>query len=229
MTETDLQAQLRDLAQSLESISAQITEAAVRRKISDGRLDQIEHRLTAVEEATSNGLWVWLHQHWRIVAVLSVPMPAVLMAMLVGFWQMRGDAVVEFLRLELQEATSNSQILFQPIGLSFVREPVKGSGIATYVLVAKRTEFGAGCTYVDTVPVFTDELGRSLPGPFESRGRQYGRELTRTELRLRVPEGLHPGRVTVVLQIHYTCDGFRFTHETYPVPFEVLPQIQRSD
>jgi hypothetical protein len=130
------------------------------------------------------------------------------------------------LQEELQEAAQENQILFQPNGLSFVRSPVEVGGQAEYVLVARRTPMGIGCEYEDMVPVFTDELGRSIVGRYESLGRQYGEEMTRTELGIDVPSNLISGRVVVVLQIVYDCDGTRITHDTYPVAFELLPRPQ---
>lgn len=219
----DIDHQLSRLSEQLHALSGKLDEAAEKWATTDSRLGDIESRLQAVEDATSYNLTDWINRHWKIVVALSLPVPFVFTAFMVGVWQMKGDAVISFLREELQQASENDTILFQPAGLSFIKSPVEFGGSATYVLVAKRTSVGEGCTYINTVPIFTDELGRSLSGPFQSRGRQYTTEMTRTELSLEVPRGLTPGRVVSELQITYDCDGERITHRTYPIAFELLP------
>lgn len=219
----DIHQQLSNVLSQLEKLAKKIDEAAVSRALTDKRLGDIEARLEAVEEATSYNLVTWIRRHWKIVVALSVPAPFMFSAFIIGAWQMKGDAVIEFLQEELQQATLNSQIFFQPPGLSFVRQPVEAGGTAYYVLVGKRTPVGASCTYLHTVPVFTDENGGSVTGDFPGRGRQWGEEMSRSELPLPVPEGLKPGRITVVLQMRYACGSETITHETYPVAFELLP------
>ena len=219
----DLRAQLQGLAGQLSTLGEKADSAAAHRKVQDERLSGIEQRLARVEKSTDTDVWQWLANHWRTTLILTPSILFIITVLATGVWQLYGGTVVRFLQAELREVANENQILFQPMGLSFVRSPVEAGGQAEYILVARRTSSGLTCNYVDTLPIFTDELGRSFPGEFESRGWQYGEEMTRSELSIDVPSGLLPGRVVVVLQIIYQCNGLRLTHDTYPVAFELLP------
>jgi len=225
---SNLETQLELLSRQLISLSDKIDEAAKKRQSSDDRLFHIEQRLTEVEDSINNDLWEWVKENWKLVVTLSVPIMGlvsiIFTAVATGVWQTRGPQIISFLSEELQTARIESKILFQPEGLSFIKSPVEEGGVTTYVLVAKRTEFGSNCVYDSMTPIYTDELGRSLLGEFESKGRQYGTQLTRTELELKIPDGLIPGRVVVVLQIKYQCDGEFINYSTHPVAFELLPK-----
>ena len=219
-----IETQLDLISRQILDLADKADVAAEAREKTDDRLGHIEDRLAEVEAATSYSLLEWISTHWKIVAVIALPVPFVFTAFMLGVWQMKGPEIINFLREELRASQENSSILYQPPGLSFIRSPVEEGGKATYILVAKRTPVGLSCAYLDTTPIFTDELGRSLAGKFESRGRQYGEDMTRTELELEIPKGLLQGRVTAELQITYDCNGVIITHRTYPLAFQLLPK-----
>jgi hypothetical protein len=230
----DLQRVLGRLSQQVETLTSKVDAAAEQRdedrearerheQETDAKFNRLEHEIERIKRHVDAGLIQWIRSHWQIVVALSVPAPFLFTALAMGFWQLYGERVVDFARAEIEASARNDRILYQPLGLSFIKEPVEQGGKATYVLVARRTDFGSSCVYQTTVPVFTDELGRSMTGEFESRGRQYNETMARTELDLSVPGGLISGRVVVELQIVYDCDGERVRHTTYPVAFQLRP------
>lgn len=229
-----------DLRSRLDAIAGQLEKADEDRRAAHkqivGRLEHVEamqedqaDRIGALERAAHQTFADWWKQHWPVVATISTAVPFVLSIMAAGVWSMHGARAIDWLRTELQAAAQNDEILFQPAGLSFIREPVAAGGAATYVLVARRNPGWLDCVYITTLPEFTDELGRTVIGPFRAQGRQYGGELTRTELTLRVPEGLAAGRITLVLSIVYECNDQRLTHRTYPVAFQLLAPPEESE
>lgn len=122
----------------------------------------------------------------------------------------------------IEDLSGANRVLHQPPGQSFVREPVTQGDTIVFVLVASRTETGAGCIYRGVVPLFTDEVGVKASGTFEGRGRQFGTTLIRTEMRIAMPGDFPAGRATLELQLEYQCGDETVFELTYPVAFRVL-------
>lgn len=124
----------------------------------------------------------------------------------------------------IEDLSGANRVLHQPPGQSFVREPVTQGDIIVFVLVAGRTEAGAGCVYRGVVPLFTDESGAKTPGGYKGRGRQFGTNIVRTEMRIAMPDEFPAGRATLELQLEYQCGEETVFELTYPVTFRVLPK-----
>lgn len=168
---------------------------------------------------------------WLIIAVLGG-----LLFLLTPAWERIGAIWESPARLErlietqerilnsIEDLSGANRVIRQPPGQSFVREPVTQGDEIVFVFVAARTEAGAGCIFRGVVPLFTDEAGVKESGAFQGKGRQFGTELVRTEMRIDMPDGFPPGRATLELQLEYTCGEETVFELTYPVAFRVLPR-----
>lgn len=178
----------------------------------------------------------FLREYWTLFIVALGAMHAITTVMVFGAWAMFGGSVVQAARDELgisdlaemvRELAGETRVTRQPPGQTYVREPVRVGDVVLLVLTISRTEAGSGCTYKGVVPLFTDESGVTFAGHFEQRGRQYGTNLTRTEMRITQPEhGLEVGRVTLDLQLEYECGGVhRYETLQHPAVFRLLPAL----
>lgn len=213
-------------------------------------VDHIDARVTALEARPRQPLLALLRQNWFVVAGLLGASPAVAVVFAAGIWSMKGDEWTARARDELgvtqlQDQISLSiaqiqdqierlsgarDIIYQPPGRTYVREPVHVGGELELVFVARRTAYGEQhCTYQNVViPSFIDERNIAATGTFQGRGRQYTQEAEATTMRIEMPPGLEPGRVLLTLQIHYDCQGDFRAVTTYPVTFELLPDAGPS-
>lgn len=126
---------------------------------------------------------------------------------------------------DLREITGADRVIRQPLGFSFVKEPVYEGAPIVLVLFIARTEVGASYVLQQVTPIFTDEGGATYGGTPMPAIRQIGTDVTRLEVALEPPEHLGTGHTIVQLQLAYAGSGGQIVFEmTDPVSFTILPR-----
>lgn len=124
---------------------------------------------------------------------------------------------------QLETSAGTNRVTNQPDGVSYVREPVTLGQPITLILHIGRTEVGAGCALLESVPLFTDDFGTTFAGERREPAQQIGTQVVRREITLDLPAALRPGHVTLTLQLEYNCGGVTVFETTKPVSFYADP------
>lgn len=139
-------------------------------------------------------------------------------------------ADIEEIKADLRELSGENKI-FKELPGTYIVEPVtQGDGIQMIFNIA-RTEYGLPCVFLDGIPLFSDERDIPFPGGKILPIKQVDTNGDRLPLILQAPDNLQPGRITVVLSMHYSCPFGRegamvdVFQESNPYPFQmVAPQ-----
>lgn len=122
-------------------------------------------------------------------------------------------------------SSGEDRIFRQPIGMSYVSEPVRIGEPVVLNLVLQRTARGADCRFLGAQSLFTDQTNVTLAGSRIEPTRQVGPEPARLRLEIAPPPSLMAGRVELHLAAEYACpdeDGVAFDR-TDVIPYTLLP------
>jgi hypothetical protein len=132
---------------------------------------------------------------------------------------------------DLRELSGENRV-FKMLPGTYILEPVTQGNPIEMVLAIRRTDYGLPCVFVDGTPLFTDSRDIPFPGPSLKPVKQVGTSAERLPLTLHAPTNLEPGRISLVLSMHYSCpfgengDMVDVFEETDPQPFQMLPPVK---
>lgn len=189
----------------------------------------------------SQAIWAFLFEEAKKwLARTSIMVTVALMAYLttplkdrlIGIWQgperlAEISAKLDQLGEDVRRANGEDSVIFEPVGFSYVSEPVYQGDQITLFLIVQRTSTGAACTLLNRTALFTDESNIASAGPAQRPSRQIGTAATPLRLTLDVPPQVMPGRVSVYLSLEFDCAGETVFDRTRPVAFALLEPNQR--
>lgn len=127
---------------------------------------------------------------------------------------------------DLREATGENRVIRQPLGQSYIEEPVAVGENVIMILLTERTKLGSICLLTDWVPLFADYTNVIIPGEKAQQGtirRQIGSSIERLRMEMIPPSILQPGRIEVYLSLEYSCDGETVFDRTAVLAYTLLP------
>lgn len=106
---------------------------------------------------------------------------------------------------KLDSATGDDRIIRMPAGHSYVSEPVaKGEPILLNLVIA-RTQKGKDCTFSSGTPIFRDQRDIPFAAGNIAPIKQLALSAERMLVTLDVPAAIAAGRVSVTLNLKYSC------------------------
>lgn len=108
----------------------------------------------------------------------------------------------------IASALGEDRIFRQPIGGSYVREPVYDGQDISVFLTLFRTERGKKCMFIGGTTLFSDDRRIPFPGSPIVPVEQIGTIPRTFELSITPPNSrLSYGRIAVYIDMQYSCDG----------------------
>jgi len=170
-----------------------------------------------------------VREWWPLIIAVASAISSVLFVFVVGLWTLFGAILVEQTRdalgitelaQEVARLGGKNKIITQEEGRSYVKEPVIRGDKLQVVLYARRTEVGAACTYLGSIPLFTDDKNITLAGDRRPPIRQLN-AVNNSPLLLKIdlPPDLTAGRVMLQLQWDYKCGELDITQLSEPLFF----------
>ncbi|SLN36430.1 hypothetical protein AQS8620_01291 [Aquimixticola soesokkakensis] len=122
----------------------------------------------------------------------------------------------------VRTASGDDRVIRQPIGMSYVSEPVSVGQSVTLNLVLERTALGERCVFVGGQSLFADATNIVVSGSPVLPQRQIALTATRLRVVLDPPQTLLPGRIELYLALEYDCAGKRVFDRTDVVAYQLL-------
>lgn len=180
-----------------------------------------KERIAAAKEA----LWV--------IALVSPVVSFIGVIFVAGLIGIYGDRVIEWAqgafgiaenRELVLQALGEDRVIRQPLGLSYVGEPVATTDSEVLLVVSfARTTFGRSCDFTGGHAMFAGRDGVPRLGERLTPIEQISNDLVTFELWIDKPDRLPVGRAVAYLIMDYTChrDGeqIQVPDRTYNMPF----------
>lgn len=177
-------------------------------------------------EGIRDGIW--------LASLISVPLTTILTFIFFGIWAVYGDVIVAKAREELGidrnyelilRALGEDRVIRQPIGLSYVQEPVYLGEELIVNLALERTDYGAACIFQGGTTTFIQPNGIAVGGSDIPVIRQIDTDLAQFQLAIDPPSDrfVQPSelnqRWAVYFVLQYDCYGQTVFEETFPIAF----------
>lgn len=120
----------------------------------------------------------------------------------------------------INELTGDDRITRQPLGMSYVTEPVNAEDdFIELVMFIGRTSLGATCILEEVVPRYIDTNNVVTTLKPRRGGNQLGTDVIKVVIELERPHDMIAGRTGVDLQLRYTCGSKTVFENTNTIYF----------
>lgn len=171
----------------------------------------------------------------QIATLISIPLTTLVTFVFFGIWAIYGERIITKTRSELGidrnyelilRSLGEDRVIRQPMGLSYVEEPVHIGEDIIINLTLARTQWGKECVYQNGNAVFITPNGITVGGSDLPPIRQFNQDTSRFRLSIDHPtfEGrgsVSAGRWAVYTILNYECYGEKVVEETYAMDFYI--------